>query len=44
MKNTRFMDRLFSAVEENDEELAKQVAKDIEDAKANGSVDTEEVK
>lgn len=44
MKNTRFMEVLFSAVEDKDEELAKQVAKDIEDAKANGSVDTEEVK
>ena len=38
------MEVLFSAVEDKDEELAKQVAKDIEDAKANGSVDTEEVK
>lgn len=44
MKNTRFMEVLFSAVEDKDEELAKQVARDIEDAKANGSVDTEEVK
>lgn len=44
MKNTRFMEVLFSAVEEKDEELANQVAKDIEDAKANGSVDTDEVK
>ena len=44
MKNTRFMEVLFSAVEDKDEELAKQVAKDIESAKANGSVDTEEVK
>ena len=44
MKNTRFMEVLFSAVENKDEELAAQVAKDIEDAKANGAVDTEEVK
>ena len=44
MKNTRFMEVLFSAVEKKDEELANQVAKDIEDAKANGSVDTDEVK
>ena len=44
MKNTRLMEVLFSAVEKNDEELANQVAKDIEDAKANGSVDTDEVK
>ena len=44
MKKTRLMEVLFSAVEKNDEELANQVAKDIEDAKANGSVDTDEVK
>ena len=44
MKNTRFMEVLFSAVEDKDEELTAQVAKDIEDAKANGTVDTEEVK
>ena len=44
MKNTRFMEVLFSAVEKKDEELANQVAKDIEDAKAKGSVDTDEVK
>ena len=44
MKNTRFMEVLFSAVENNDEELTAQVAKDIEDAKANGVVDTEELK
>ena len=43
MKNTRFMEVLFSAVENNDEELTAQVAKDIEDAKANGVVDTDEV-
>lgn len=43
MKNTRFMERLFSAMEENDEELLNQVAKDIEDAKANGKVEDEEV-
>ena len=42
MKNTRFMEVLFSATE--DEELQNQVSKDIEDAKANGSVDTEELK
>ena len=44
MINTRFMDRLFSATDEKDAELTEQVAKDIEDAKANGSVDTEELK
>lgn len=37
------MERLFSATEEKDEELTSQVAKDIEDAKANGEVDTEEL-
>jgi len=42
MKNTRFMEVLFSATE--DEELQNQVSKDIEDAKANGSVDTDELK
>lgn len=44
MKNTRFMEVLFSAVKNNDEELTAQVAKDIEDAKVNGVVDTDEVK
>ena len=44
MKNTRFMEVLFSAAENNDEELTTQVAQDIEDAKANGVVDTDEVK
>ena len=42
MKNTRFMEVLFSATE--DEELQNQVSKDIEDAKVNGSVDTDELK
>ena len=41
--NTRFMDRLFSATEERDAELTEQVANDIEAAKENGSVDTDEV-
>lgn len=44
MKNTRFMEVLFSAAENNDEELTNQVAQDIEDAKTNGVVDTDEVK
>ena len=44
MKNTRFMEVLFSAVENNDEELTSQVASDIEAAKKNGVVDTDEVK
>ena len=42
-KNTRFMERLFSATEERDEELTSQVAQDINDAAANGEVDTEEL-
>lgn len=44
MHNTRFMSRLFAATEEGDEELTGQVAKDIEDAKENGVVDTDEVR
>ena len=44
MKNTRFMEVLFSAVENNDEELTAQVAQDIESARENGVVDTDEVK
>lgn len=44
MKNTRFMEVLFSAVENNDEELTAQVAQDIESAKENGVVDTDELK
>jgi len=44
MKNTRFMERLFSATREGDEELTQQVADDIETAKAVGEVDTDEVK
>ena len=42
-KNTRFMEVLFSATEERDEELTSQVAQDIDNAAANGEVDTEEV-
>ena len=44
MYNTRFMTRLFAATDESDEELTGQVAKDIEDAKENGVVDTDEVR
>ena len=44
MKNTRFMEAMFSAVDNNDEELTRQVANDIENAKANGTVDTDEIK
>jgi len=43
MKNTRFMSRMFSAVNEGDEELTQQVANDIEKAKKDGSVDTDEL-
>lgn len=43
MKQTRFMQVMFSAVERGDEELAAQVRDDIEGAKENGVVDTEEV-
>ena len=43
MKQTRFMQVMFSAVENSDEELAAQVAGDIEAAKENGNVDTDEV-
>ena len=44
MKNTRLMDRLFSSTDEKDEELNQQVANDIEEAKKNGEVDTDELK
>ena len=44
MKNTRLMDRLFSATEEKDQELTEQVANDIEAAKEKGSVNTDELK
>jgi hypothetical protein len=43
MKQTRFMQAMFSAVENEDEELAAQVAGDIETAKNKGAVDTDEV-
>ena len=43
MENTRFMSRMFSAVNEGDEELVNQVAQDIEDAKKNGSVESDEL-
>ena len=42
-ETTRFMDRLFSATDEKDEELTAQVASDIEKAKQFGEVDTDEV-
>ena len=43
MYNTRFMNRMFSATMEGDEELTDQVANDIETAKDQGAVDTDEV-
>lgn len=43
MSRTRFMSRLFSAVDEKDEELTKQIAEDIEAAKSSGSVDNDEM-
>lgn len=43
MAITKFMQVMFSANEREDEELAGQVAEDIETAKENGEVDTEEV-
>lgn len=43
MAITKFMQVMFSAVEDKDEELANQVAGDIEAAKENGEVDTDEV-
>jgi len=43
MENTRFMSRLFSAVNDGDEELVNQVASDIETAKKDGSVTTDEL-
>ncbi len=42
-ETTRFMDRLFSATDEKDEELTSMVAEDIEKAKQFGEVDTDEV-
>lgn len=43
MENTRLMSRLFSAVNDGDEELLNQVANDIETAKKDGSVETDEL-
>lgn len=43
MAITKFMQVMFSANEREDDELAGQVAEDIEAAKENGEVDTEEV-
>ena len=43
MKQTKFMQVMFSAVENGDEQLAAQVRDDIEAAKENGVVDTDEI-
>lgn len=44
MKHTRFMNRLFSATSEKDEELTNQVSEDIEKAKKDGSFEDDEMK
>ena len=44
MKNTRLMEVLFSATDEKDEQLINQVASDVEKAKEDGVVDTDELK
>ena len=44
MANTRFMERMFSATDNQEEEVLNQVAGDINEAKANGEVDTDELK
>lgn len=43
MSKTKFMEVMFSAVDNGNEALTEQVANDIEDAKRNGEVDTDEV-
>jgi hypothetical protein len=43
MKKTKFMEVMFSAVEDQNEALTDQVASDIEEAKQSGEVDTDEV-
>lgn len=44
MANTRFMERMFSATEKEEKEVLNQVAGDIQKAKEEGAVDTEELK
>ena len=44
MANTRFMERMFSATENQEEELLNQVAGDIQKAKEDGLVETDELK
>jgi hypothetical protein len=43
MKKTKFMEVMYSAVEDQNEALTEQVASDIEEAKQSGEVDTDEV-
>jgi hypothetical protein len=43
MKKTKFMEVMYSAVEEQNEALTEQVASDIEEAKQSGEVDTDEI-
>lgn len=43
MENTRFMSRMFSAVNNEETEVLEQVAGDIENAKKNGSVENDEL-
>ena len=43
MAITKFMQVMFSATEKEDQELANQVAEDIEAAKENGNVETDEL-
>ena len=43
MNKTKFMQVMFSAVDMEDEELATQVAGDIEAAQEEGAVETDEV-
>jgi hypothetical protein len=44
MANTRFMERMFSATEKEEKEVLNQVAGDIQKAKEEGAVDTDELK
>jgi len=43
MKNTRFMERLFSACNDGDTEIVNQVDSDIREAEANGKFEDDEV-
>ena len=44
MANTRFMERMFSATEDKEENVLNQVAGDIQKAKEGEAVDTDELK